>query len=172
MQCHTRRAGPRRTLPVGSERTCGREAVDGVMPATGASMSGQVFWFVELAIQPGALGPFLRLTEEMIRASREEPGTLIYERALSSDGTLVIAHERYGSSDAALTHLRHFRETYSDRFDALVQRRTFTVIGHASDELRQVLTAIGARVLLPIAGFSRMYIARESHRKSLEDGLK
>jgi quinol monooxygenase YgiN len=127
-------------------------------------MFEDVYWFVELAVRPGALAEFLRLTQEMVEATRQEPGTLIYERALSPDETLVIAHERYESSEAALSHLRHFGQNYSVRFDALVERKMFTVVGEVSDELRQVLMAIGARLFLPSTGFSRLVPKRKTRR--------
>ena len=125
-------------------------------------MSSEVYWFVELAVRPGALAEFLQLTEQMVEASRQEYGTLVYERALSSDERLIIAHERYQSSEAALQHLRHFRDCYSARFDALVQRKTFTVVGDINDELRQLLTALGARLFLPSSGFSRQVPRHET----------
>jgi quinol monooxygenase YgiN len=133
---------------------------------TGVAVSESVYWFVELAVRPGALTPFLQLTQEMVEASLQEPGTLTYERALSPDQTLVIAHERYRDSNSAMSHLRRFHQEYSARFDALVERRRFTVVGEVSDELRQMLAAVGATFALPSTGFSRLVAQQEPSRSS------
>jgi quinol monooxygenase YgiN len=119
-------------------------------------MSGDVCWFVELALRPGARKDFLRLTEEMVETSRQEPGTLIYERALNADQDVVIAHEWYESSEAALTHLRRFHAEFGSRFSALIERKAFIVVGDVSAELRAALSSVGARVFVPGTGFSRL----------------
>ena len=46
-------------------------------------MGEQISWRVELAVKPGELENFQALTGEMVEATREEPGTLSYERFAS-----------------------------------------------------------------------------------------
>jgi (4S)-4-hydroxy-5-phosphonooxypentane-2,3-dione isomerase len=131
-------------------------------------MNGHVYWFVELALRPGALTDFERLTQEMVATSLLESGTLLYQRALSPETDIVIAHEWYQSSEAALIHLRRFHAQFDQRFSALIDRRAFTVVGNVSAELHAVLSALGARFFAPTAGFDRIFAQPGS--EGLSDG--
>lgn len=126
--------------------------------ATGRDDSGMadtVSWVVELALRPGALDSFRSLTDEMVEATRAEPGALVYERFVSGDGGTVHLYERYVDSDAALSHLRMFADRFAERFAALVERRRILVYGDPSPELRAALDGIGAAYLRLLGGFSR-----------------
>jgi len=114
----------------------------------------EVSWLVELAVDADHLGDFWALTEEMVAASSEEPGTLIYERSMD-DASVIHIYERYLNSEAALAHLRAFEERFAPTFTPLIQRRRFTVYGEPSAELRTVLGMVGATYVTPVAGFSR-----------------
>src|SRR3954471_19875688 len=94
------------------------------------------------------------LTEEMVAASSEEPGTLIYERSMDDAGVIHL-YERYLDADAALAHLRAFEERFAPVFTTLIQRRRFTVYGEPNAELKDVLGMVGAIYVTPVAGFSR-----------------
>ena len=48
-----------------------------------------------LAIKPGQLDNFMKLTEEMVAFTRNERGVLSYQRFVSDDSKIVHAHERY-----------------------------------------------------------------------------
>jgi len=120
----------------------------------------EVSWLVELTVDPVRLGDFWALTEEMVEASSEEPGTLIYERSMD-DGGVVHIYERYLDCEAALAHLRAFEERFAPDFTALIQRRRFTVYGEPSAELRDVLGMVGATYVTPVAGFSRFTAGTE-----------
>jgi quinol monooxygenase YgiN len=61
-------------------------------------MGEQISWRVELAVKPGELENFQALTGEMVEATREEPGTLSYERFVTDDGKFVHVYERYADS--------------------------------------------------------------------------
>jgi quinol monooxygenase YgiN len=118
-------------------------------------MSDQIYWLVELLLRPGARDAFMHLTDEMTRAALLEPGTLVYERAVNRDESVVIGYERYADSKAATAHLAAFRIHFKERFDPLVERRQVIVVGHPEAELRIALEAIGARFAYPCAGFAR-----------------
>jgi quinol monooxygenase YgiN len=107
-------------------------------------MSDQIAWCVELAIQPGQLDSFLKLTAEMVNETAKEPGVLAYQRFVSADGQIVHVVERYESSETALGHLRTFQDKFAARFSSMVTRRRFTVYGRPSAELKSVLDALGA----------------------------
>jgi quinol monooxygenase YgiN len=112
-------------------------------------MSDQISWRVELAVKPGQLDRFQDLTREMVAATRQERGVLSYERFIADDPAVIHVYERYADSAAALAHLKHFRETFAERYSQLVDRTTFTVYGNPTDALKQVLDGFGAVYLRP-----------------------
>jgi quinol monooxygenase YgiN len=118
-------------------------------------MGEQVSWQVELAVKPGELDNFRALTEEMVEATRGEPGVLSYERFVREDGQVVHVYERYADSAAAVAHLRTFMRKFGERFAGMVDRKRFTVYGTPSAELRGILDGFGATYLEPFGGFSR-----------------
>jgi quinol monooxygenase YgiN len=119
-------------------------------------MGSEIAWQVELAVTPGELDNFRALTREMVEFTKAEPGVLIYERFISSDGQFVHVYERFVDSDAAVEHLHAFGTLYGDRFVKMVERRRFTVFGMPSDELRKILDTFGALYLKRFDGFSRL----------------
>ena len=116
-------------------------------------MGDQISWRVELAVKPGEFENFQALTGEMVEATREEPGTLSYERFVTDDGKFVHVYERYTDSGAALVHLRKFGEIFGERFASMVDRIRFTVFGNPSDELKGLLDGFGATYLRPFGNF-------------------
>jgi len=99
----------------------------------------QVSWYVELAIRPGCLEAFAKLTEEMVAATRAENGVLSYQRFISDDRQTIYAHERYESSKAAADHLRKFAAVFGARYAGMVERKRFVVFGNPSDDLKALL---------------------------------
>jgi quinol monooxygenase YgiN len=57
-------------------------------------MDGRGAWQVELVVTPGARDALRVLTDEMVEATREEPGVLRYERCISAGGTVIHVYER------------------------------------------------------------------------------
>jgi quinol monooxygenase YgiN len=45
----------------------------------------QVSWWVELAVRPGCLDGFAKLTGEMVSSAQAENGVLAYQRFISED---------------------------------------------------------------------------------------
>jgi quinol monooxygenase YgiN len=116
-------------------------------------MAGEILWHVELKVKPGQLGNFRTLTREMVAVTRREPGVLSYQRFASEDGTIIHVYERYADSAAALAHLEAFAKRFADRFSAMVERKTFTVFGYPSTELKAVLDRFHAVYLMPFGDF-------------------
>jgi quinol monooxygenase YgiN len=113
----------------------------------------QVSWCVELAVRPGRLEDFERLTGEMVVATRAENGVLSYERFISDDGQTIYVHERYESSKAAADHLRKFAAGFSARYASMVERKRFVVFGDPSDELKTLLDIYRATYYRPFGPF-------------------
>jgi hypothetical protein len=80
----------------------------------------------------------------MEQAARTESGVLAYQRFVAVGDKLVHAYELYANSDAALKHLRNFRNEFSEPFLTKVERRRFSVYGRPTAELTQVLDGFGA----------------------------
>jgi hypothetical protein len=118
-------------------------------------MTTEVSWQVELAVKPGKLEDFRVLTHEMVEATRGEPGTLVYERFVSKDGSVVYGYERYADSRSAVAHLVAFGNKFSGRFADTVERKRFMVFGAPSAELKGLLEAFGATHHTLVDGFSR-----------------
>jgi len=113
----------------------------------------QVSWCVELAVRPGCLESFEKLTDEMVAATRAENGVLSYQRFISDDGQTIYAHERYESSKAAADHLRKFDAAFGDRYASMVERKRFIVAGDPSDELKALLDIHQATYHQPFGPF-------------------
>jgi quinol monooxygenase YgiN len=117
-------------------------------------MSEEVSWHVELVIKPGKLDDLRALTDEMVAATRLEPGTLNYQRFVTENGEFLHIYERYTNSEAALTHLKNFTARFGERYSALVERRRFVFFGMPSTELRRFLDRLGAIYVNPLGGFT------------------
>lgn len=116
-------------------------------------MHQQVAWHVELTVNPGRMEEFLRLTDEMVEVARTEHGVLAYERFESADGRVHV-YERYATAVDAAAHLQMFFERFGQQFGALVQREQFTVFGHVTPELRELLDPLQVRYAQPLTGFA------------------
>lgn len=112
-----------------------------------------VSWWVELAVRPGCLANFEKLTGEMVAAAQTEYGVLAYQRFISDDQRTVYVHERYANSEAAVAHLREFGATFGERYVRLVERKRFVVFGDPSDGLRALLDKYGATYHQPFGPF-------------------
>ena len=117
-------------------------------------MHERVSWWVELAVKPGRLANFVKLTGEMVAAARVEAGILAYQRFVSDDGQVVYVYERYEDSAAAVAHLRKFDETFDHRFTNMIDRRRFVVFGNPSEDLKRLLDRYGASYLNPLGPFA------------------
>ncbi len=113
----------------------------------------EVCWWVELALRPGRLDDFEKLTGEMVTATRAETGVLAYQRFISDDQQTVYVHERYENSAAAAGHLRNFAASFGTRYASMVERKRFVVFGDPSDELRTLLDKYGATYHRPFGRF-------------------
>jgi quinol monooxygenase YgiN len=113
----------------------------------------QVSWWVELALRPGCLENFAKLTGEMVASAQAENGVLAYQRFISEDGQTIFVHERYEDSGAAIEHLRTFIATFDERYASMVERKRFVVFGDPSDELRTLLNGYGATYHRPFGPF-------------------
>jgi quinol monooxygenase YgiN len=113
----------------------------------------RVSWWVELAVRPGCLDDFEKLTGEMVASAQAEKGVLAYQRFISEDRQTVYVKERYENSDAAVAHLIKFAAAFGERYASLVERKRFVVFGALSNELRALLDEYGATYHRPFGPF-------------------
>lgn len=119
-------------------------------------MNNEVYWLLELAIQPGKRSEFHQLMSDMIDVTQaNEPDTLNYEWSVSSDETVCHIYERYQDSAAVLIHLSTFGTHFADRFFALLTPTRFVIYGSPSAELKQALSGFNPTYLTSAGGFHR-----------------
>jgi quinol monooxygenase YgiN len=118
-------------------------------------VADRVSWLLELAVKPGKLEDFRALMDEMVESTRAESGALAFEWFIGEDEDVVHIYERYADSEAVLTHLATFGETFAARFLDAVDATRLTVLGAPTDEARRSLTGLGATFLAPLGGFAR-----------------
>jgi quinol monooxygenase YgiN len=81
-----------------------------------------VYWVLELAINPGRFEDLETLMATMVEATqRNEVGALNYEWAISNDRQVCRVYERYQDSAAALAHLESFGANFAARFMEVVK---------------------------------------------------
>jgi quinol monooxygenase YgiN len=117
-------------------------------------MDNQISWHVDLAIKSEQLDNFHTLTGEMVETARRETGVLSYQRFVSEDCKTVHIYERYADSDTAIAHLQTFTKVFAERFEGMVERKRFIVLGCPTAQLRAILDGLGAIYLKPLGEFA------------------
>lgn len=119
-------------------------------------MSGQVWWILELDIQPGRENHLRNLATEMIQATKtNEPGTLDYQWSIRADGKRCHIFERYADSAAVLAHVATFSEKFAGPFLEILSPVRFVVYGSPSPDVRNALVDFRPAFMETVSGFSR-----------------
>ena len=119
-------------------------------------MNENVYWVLELAVQPGRLNDFRSLMQDMVAAARDnEPRTLNYEWNISDDGTVCHIYVRYENPAAVMLHMAAFGTKFTRRFMELVQITRLVVYGAPSAEVKAALAPYGAVYLAHFGGFRK-----------------
>lgn len=111
---------------------------------------------VDMTIPKGKLKEFQRIAQQMIAASRKEPGTLGYQWFLSADGGRCRIVETYANSQAVLAHLAG--PVITEFFPKLMGQSkidAFEVYGKPSPKAAAKLKGSGAVIFGTWRGFSR-----------------
>ena len=115
----------------------------------------KVSWNLQLSVRTGQLSAARELMNEMVEATQDEPGTLLYEWFLSDDGSTCHINEGYTDSDAVMVHLGNFGSKFMDRFLACFEPTSLSVYGDPSADARAALDGFGAAYLGTFGGFAR-----------------
>jgi quinol monooxygenase YgiN len=118
-------------------------------------MSENVYWTLELTINPGRFEDLRSLMAEMIDATEKEPGALNYEWAISDDRQVCHLHERYQDSAAAMIHLRSFGTNFAARFLDVLKLTRCIVYGTTNAQVKDALAPFGPAYMAPLGGFKR-----------------
>jgi quinol monooxygenase YgiN len=119
-------------------------------------MSSNVYWMLELEMQPGKEKDFRALMQEMVGATQKnESGALNYEWSTSADGKTCHIFERYADSAAVMTHLGTFGQKFADRFLGLLKPVRFVVYGSPNADVKNALAGFNPVYMQGVGGFSR-----------------
>ncbi len=92
--------------------------------------------------------------DELVAATKNESGTLIYEWYFNDENTVCNIYERFADSEAAMTHLGSFGN-FADRFLTTVTPTRLTVFGNPDAAVKEILAGFSPVYLRFEAGFAR-----------------
>lgn len=117
-------------------------------------MAPQISSVFTLALQPENFPAFKALVAEIVAASEQEPGTLIYEYSVNAERTEAHILERY-QAEAVVSHIDVTFAPFAQRFLSLVKITGLKVYGNPDAEVRKRLDAFGAVYMEAFGGFCR-----------------
>ncbi|HEX8594868.1 MAG TPA: antibiotic biosynthesis monooxygenase [Pseudomonas sp.] len=107
-----------------------------------------------LAVKPAEFPEFQALISRVVAATRQEPGTLVYEYSTNEDNSTVHILERY-HVESVVSHVDTTFEPFGKRFLELCTITSLVVYGTPDAEIRRRLDPFGAVYMTPFDGFSR-----------------
>ena len=117
-------------------------------------MSSQISSLFTLSLDPKDFPAFASLVAEIVAATEQEPGTLIYEYSVNAERTEAHILERY-QADAVVSHVDTTFAPFAERFLALVKITGLVVYGRPDAKVRKRLDPFGAVYMEPFGGVSR-----------------
>jgi quinol monooxygenase YgiN len=116
--------------------------------------SRPVTYKLVLNIKDGQLDAFRAVMTEMVTSTKQEPGTLVYEWYLTTDGKTCHINERFHDSAAHAAHGEGFKK-FAERFLACVEVVSMTVYGNPEEAARARLARLEPTYIPGIGGFRR-----------------
>jgi quinol monooxygenase YgiN len=118
-------------------------------------MTNHIRATAEVSIPEGKINEFKKLAAEIIdRVEATEPNTLSYEYFLSNDESKCYVVQLYKDSKAVMAHLANIGDL-AGPFHAVAPLTGLRIFGSPSDELRQALEPVGARIFEHWNGVTR-----------------
>ena len=118
-------------------------------------MNENVYWVIELAVNPGRFEDLKTLIAELLEANRKKVGFLTCEFAISDDRQVCHIYERFQDSAAVITHLQLFGANFSARFFEILKPTRFVIYGTPSVEVKDALAASNPVYTAPLGGFRK-----------------
>ena len=113
-----------------------------------------VSYHLLLAVRDGQVDAFRSVMKEMVAATKNEPGTLVYEWFLTADGKTCHINEHFRDTAAHAAHGEGFNK-FAERFLACVEVKEMTVFGDPEDAARERLAGLKPEYIGAIGGFRR-----------------
>ncbi|WP_313027684.1 putative quinol monooxygenase [Pseudomonas lopnurensis] len=117
-------------------------------------MKDEVINIFTLSLAPENFPEFKRLVAEIVAATSQEPGTLMYEYSVNDEHTVVHIIERY-RADAVVSHIEQTFAPFGEKFLELVTITSLLVYGSPDEPTRKHLDAFGAVYMNSFDGFTR-----------------
>ena len=114
-----------------------------------------IYWVIELAINPGRFEDLKTLVAELFEANRNKVGFLTYEVAISDDRQVCHIYERFQDSDAFLAHLQLFNANFAARFFEILKLTRLVIYGEPSVQVREALAEANPVYMAPLGGFRK-----------------
>lgn len=118
-------------------------------------MSGAIHIVLVVTIASSDHSAWSQLMQEMVDATRSEPGTVIYQWYVSEKDSVCHIQERYADQAACDAHVDGFIANFGERFLTLATAVEVTVYGDPSARVREVLSGLTPRYFALTAGFDR-----------------
>jgi quinol monooxygenase YgiN len=117
-------------------------------------MHSYISCLFKLSIKPEQFAEFEALISRIVTATRQEPGTLVYEYSVNDERSIVHILERY-DAEALVSHVDTTFAPFGERFLELCTITDLTVYGTPDAEIRKRLDPFGAVYMTTFDGFSR-----------------
>ena len=114
-----------------------------------------VFYNLQLTIKEGQQEAFASLMAEMVTATKQEAGTMVYEWYLGSDGRTCHIHELFADTEAYKAHSANFSANFAARFMPLLDITGLTAYGNSDAEAREMMKMLSPVFFEAIGGFRR-----------------
>ena len=114
-----------------------------------------VYYNLQLVIKEGQQTAFAALMREMVAATKQEPGTMVYEWYLGADGRTCHIHELFADTAAYKVHSANFGENFAARFMPLLEITGLTAYGNSDAEARDMMKTLSPQFFEAIGGFRR-----------------
>ena len=118
-------------------------------------MNENVYWVIELAVNPGRFEDLKTLIAELLEANRKEVGFLTCEFAISDDRQVCHIYERFQDSAAVMNHLQSFGANFATRFFEILKPTRFVIYGTPSVEVKDALAASNPVYMASLGGFRK-----------------
>ena len=118
-------------------------------------MNENIYWAIELAVNPGRFEDLKTLVAELLEANRKEVGFLTCEFAISDDRQVCHIYERFQDSAALMTHMQLFGENFAKRFFEILKPTRVVVYGTPSVEVKDALAGVNPVYMGPLGGFRK-----------------
>jgi hypothetical protein len=108
----------------------------------------------QLSIKPEEFSAFKALIAQIVEATKQEPGTVVYEYSVNEGNNTAHILERY-KVEGVVSHVDNTFAPFGARFLEMATVKGLFVYGTPDAEIRKRLDPFGAVYMTPFDGFSR-----------------